>query len=158
MRKTACIILTAALMAAVITGCGKGDSDGKAGTAEASESETRAEVSEDAASMDIDKDTLKLTYYSSPTTGYSYTYKISDETVLQFVDDTYAQDKYTADGHSTEGLCGVAGKETFTFKGLKKGTAVITFDYGRQWDGGEKEEPFDVTVEVGNDGEIISAK
>ena len=46
-------------------------------------------------------------------------------------------------------IVGGAGKEIWTFKALKKGATEVSMQYGRPWEGGEKEEwTFTVTVTV----------
>jgi len=39
-----------------------------------------------------------------------------------------------------KGVVGASGKDVWTFKSLKKGTTIISFDYSRPWEGGEKGE------------------
>lgn len=105
----------------------------------------------------IEKDgtSLKVTYDSNPTTGYSWTQKVSDETILQSVNDDYEADAGTESGVV---VLGRGGKETFEYKGLKAGKVKITFIYARPWKGGGEAERRYVTVKVGDGGTILSAE
>ena len=72
--------------------------------------------------------------------------------MIKLVNDEYVQDE-AAD----ETAVGVGGHEIYTFEALKKGKAVITMNYGQQWEGGDKSETKYVNVEIDDDGNIISA-
>jgi predicted secreted protein len=88
-------------------------------------------------------DTFAVTLCSNPSTGFQWSEsaQISDPTVVQ-----QADHKFVSPG---TGLTGAPGKEAWTFKALKKGTSVISLEYGRPWEGGEKGEwTFNLTVVV----------
>jgi inhibitor of cysteine peptidase len=83
--------------------------------------------------MRTDK-TLTVTLCSNATTGFEWgeETQISDPTVLE-----QASHEYIAPGSQA---LGAAGMEKYTFTPLKAGTATITLEYGRPWEGGEKAE------------------
>jgi inhibitor of cysteine peptidase len=86
---------------------------------------------------------LKVTLGSNTTTGFSWSEDalISDAALLQQTGHTYIA--------PTSDLVGVPGQEVWTFEALKKGTATITMEYSRPWEGGEQAEwTFDLTVTV----------
>ncbi len=80
---------------------------------------------------------------SNPTTGFKWELaEITDESVLEYVDDEYVPPEDT-------GVVGAGGKEVWTFTALKKGTTEVSMEYGRPWEGGEKAEwTFVLTVVV----------
>jgi inhibitor of cysteine peptidase len=87
---------------------------------------------------------LIVTLESSPgSTGFEWELtKISDETVLQQVDQRYEPPE-------DEGMVGAPGKEIWTFKALKKGESSISMEYSQPWEGGTKAaETFELTVLV----------
>ena len=68
--------------------------------------------------------------------------RITNQTVLEKVDN-----KYVAPEASN--IDGAPGKEVWTFKALKKGESIISMEYSRPWEGGEKAEwMFFLTVVV----------
>ena len=88
--------------------------------------------------------TLTVILCSNPTTGFQWSEspEISDPTILQQLDHEFIPAE-------AENIVGGAGKELFTFKTLKKGAAIIHFEYSRPWEGGEKGEwTFDLEVQV----------
>jgi inhibitor of cysteine peptidase len=88
-------------------------------------------------------DTFILTLGSNPTTGYEWDENatISDTGVLK-------QEKHEFVEPDTD-VVGAAGQEAWTFKALKKGTAKVSMEYSRPWEGGEKGEwTYDITVTV----------
>ncbi|MCK4387345.1 MAG: protease inhibitor I42 family protein [Dehalococcoidia bacterium] len=89
-------------------------------------------------------DSFTVTLCSNPTTGFQWseTAQISDQTVLQPVDHKFVPPEKT-------GVEGAPGQETWTFKALEKGTSVISMEYSRPWEGGEKGAwTFNLTVVV----------
>ncbi len=149
-------VILCAIISCSITGCGKNAQRSEAietGTADINPGTESTETASDEETQEIliDGNTLVLNYDANPTTGFSWSYEISDESVIRLVKDDYVQDK------AEEGMTGVGGKEKITFEGLKKGTAVITLTYAQQWKGGNKSETKYVTVETDEDGNIVSA-
>ena len=67
----------------------------------------------------------------NPTTGYTWALSIGDETIVSLKNDSYKQ---TGD----KDLEGAGGIHTYVFQAGNPGTAVVTFDLGQQWSGGEK--------------------
>jgi len=86
---------------------------------------------------------LTVTLGSNQTTGFKWELaEITDESVLEYVDDEYVPPEDT-------GVVGAGGKEIWTFKALKKGTTEVSMEYSRPWEGGEKAEwTFVLTVVV----------
>ena len=77
---------------------------------------------------------LTLTLVSNQTTGFKWELaEITDESVLEYVDDEYVPPEDT-------GVVGAGGKEVWTFKALKKGTTEVSMEYSQPWEGGEKAE------------------
>jgi len=86
---------------------------------------------------------LTVTLGSNQTTGFKWELaEITDESVLEYVDDEYVPPEDT-------GVVGAGGQEVWTFTALKKGTTEVYMEYGRPWEGGEKAEwTFVLTVVV----------
>ncbi len=77
---------------------------------------------------------LTVTLGSNQTTGFKWELaEITDESVLEYVDDEYVPPEDT-------GVVGAGGKEVWTFKALKKGTTEVSMEYSQPWEGGEKAE------------------
>jgi len=86
---------------------------------------------------------LVVTLSSNPTTGFQWGVNpgISDATVLSQYEHNFVSPTGT--------LVGAPGKDVWTFKSLKTGTATISFSYSRPWEGGEKDVwTVTLTVEV----------
>lgn len=75
---------------------------------------------------------MTVTLGGNPTTGYAWTYTVSDPDVLKEVSNEYKQDA------DTEGLTGAGGEYVFVFEGGNEGEADLVFSYLRDW---EEEEP-----------------
>jgi len=75
---------------------------------------------------------IVVTLASNPTTGYSWTEQavIRDDTVLK-----QTRHRYIAPDKS---LPGAGGKEEWTFKALQTGVTLVSIEYSRPWEGGEK--------------------
>jgi inhibitor of cysteine peptidase len=82
--------------------------------------------------------TLQVALDSNPTTGFKWELvQISDLAVLEKVSDTFEKPMIKQKEGSPP-IVGAGGKEFWTFKALKPGTAVISMEYSRPWEGGEK--------------------
>jgi len=93
-------------------------------------------------------DSFTVTLCSNPSTGFQWseTAQISDQTVLQQIDHKYMAPEAKGDKPPAPGT---PGQETWTFKALERGTSVISMEYSRPWEGGEKGEwTFNLTVVV----------
>ncbi|MCI1721767.1 MAG: protease inhibitor I42 family protein [Lachnospiraceae bacterium] len=132
MKKLTALLLCLILAVTVLAGCSKSSG-----------------VKEGA---DFSGNTLTVTLESNPTTGYTWEQSISNPSILEFTSDTYVS-KTDSTGSA---LDGAGGYDHFTFKSLAEGTAVVTFTYGQNWEGGEKAETQSVTVEVDSKGNISS--
>ena len=88
----------------------------------------------------------------NPTTGYTWAFTIDDENIVSLKSDSYKQ---TGD----KDLAGAGGIHTYIFQANNAGTAVVTFELGQQWDGGEKaNQTKSYEIKVGENGKITSAK
>jgi inhibitor of cysteine peptidase len=89
---------------------------------------------------------LTVTLGSNPTTGFQWLEEaqISDTTVLKQIDHEYI-------GPESEPPPppGTPGQEVWKFEALKEGTATVSLEYSRPWEGGEKAEwTYTLTVTV----------
>jgi len=87
---------------------------------------------------------ITLSLCSNPSTGFQWSQaaEISDNTVIQQVDHIYLQPE-------AKSPIGAPGKQVWTFKGLKKGTATVSLEYSRPGEGGEKGEwTYELTIVV----------
>ena len=85
-----------------------------------------------------------VTLCSNPTTGFSWSElaRIGDQSVLQQTDHKFIAPQ-------AKGMMGAPGNEVWTFKAFKKGQTIISMEYGRPWEGGEKDAwTFNLTVVV----------
>ena len=88
--------------------------------------------------------TITVTLGSNPSTGFSWDEgaHIADPTVLQQT----GSEMVPAEG---QGLVGAPGAQVWTFKALTQGTTIVSMQYSRPWEGGEKAVwTFDLTVTV----------
>ena len=79
-------------------------------------------------------DTFTVILCSNATTGFKWTEtpQISDTDVLMQISHKFEPPENT-------GMVGAAGKETWTYKALKAGTATTQMTYSQPWGGGEKD-------------------
>ncbi|UCD53932.1 MAG: protease inhibitor I42 family protein [Dehalococcoidia bacterium] len=80
-------------------------------------------------------DSFTVTLCSNPTTGFIWSEQaqISDQTVLQQTDH-----QLVVPESEPPPPPGTPGQEVWTFQALKKGEAVVSMEYSRPWEGGEK--------------------
>jgi len=75
---------------------------------------------------------LTITLELNATTGFQWELAgITDQTVLEKVDNKYEASEAGAP-------IGAAGREVWTFRTLKEGESIISMEYSRPWEGGEK--------------------
>ena len=67
-----------------------------------------------------------ITFTENPTTGYEWTYTVSDDTVLAVADEEYAA--------PDSEMAGAPGTHTWVLSGLKEGEASVIFTYARSWE------------------------
>lgn len=89
----------------------------------------------------------------NPTTGYTWTATVEDESVLSVTEDGFAADS------AGEGMVGAGGYQRFTLAGAAEGYTTVTFAYARSW---EDEAPvytleYDVSVDADLKVTIVSA-
>lgn len=70
--------------------------------------------------------TISIVLKSNPSTGYSWGYEISDESVLKFV-----SEEYRANENNGIHVVGASEESKFVFKGVGRGKVKITFEYKR---------------------------
>jgi inhibitor of cysteine peptidase len=81
---------------------------------------------------------LQVSLDSNPTTGFKWELiGISDIIVLEKVSDIFERPMIKQQEGSPP-IVGAGGKEFWSFKALKKGTATVSMAYSRPWEGGEK--------------------
>lgn len=68
----------------------------------------------------------------NPTTGYTWTYTVSPDGVVQEKSNEYVADPAESD------MTGVGGIFKFEFKAVAPGEAQIDFSYDQEWEGGDK--------------------
>jgi inhibitor of cysteine peptidase len=73
-------------------------------------------------------DTFSIQLESNPTTGYDWTVSISDKDVVSLVGNEYLPEPVDTT------IVGSGGVNVFTFKGLEKGSAVVTLIYERSFE------------------------
>lgn len=83
-----------------------------------------------------DSKTLVIELEGNPTTGYEWTMGQSSNVEILDIKSEYVQNE------TENNEVGVGGKYIFTIKGLKEGSAELTFKYKRLWEDTE----FDKTV------------
>ena len=84
------------------------------------------------------------------TTGYTWSYTISDPTVLTCESDDYAENSHE------EGMVGVPGVQSYKFKSASAGTASLIFTYARSWESGNPADEKSVRVTVDASGNILA--
>lgn len=84
--------------------------------------------------------TLVLKLDENPTTGYQWRCTWAPEAALKLVDSSYQQ--------PGPAVPGAGGVHTFWLRGLQSGEATVTLQYGRWWEGGERQAPQKLTVRV----------
>jgi inhibitor of cysteine peptidase len=87
-------------------------------------------------------DTIVISLGSNPSTGYSWTEQpdISEESIVKLIDHEFAATTQTD-------IAGAPGLDIYTFSAKQKGTAVISMDYKRAWEGAA-EWTFTATINV----------
>ena len=96
--------------------------------------------------------TATVVLEENPTTGYTWAVSVDNQNVASLKSDSYEQT-------GKKDVEGAGGLHTYVFQANGPGTAIVTFELGQQWDGGEKGadiKKFEITV--GQDGKITSAK
>jgi inhibitor of cysteine peptidase len=93
-------------------------------------------------------DVFTVTLCSNPTTGFQWDLpQITDQAVLQQIDHKFMSPSSGAPNKALPP--GTPGQDIWTFRALEKGTSMISAEYSRPWEGGEKAAwTFDLTVVV----------
>ena len=99
--------------------------------------------------VSIEGKKLIIKLEENPTTGFSWSYTISDTDVIHLVEDGYMEDSEDPE------VVGGGGMHKYKFEGLSAGEATIIFDYFKSWEGEETaEDHVEYTVSVNEDGTI----
>lgn len=130
MKKISYVMLVLMLAVCMLAGCAAASADSVYG-----KDDTNITVGEGK--------TFTIELEANPTTGYDWSVKISDESIVTLENREYEQQP------GSEGLAGAGGVDTLKFKGQKKGTATITLTYERDFEQDSALETlvYDVTVE-----------
>lgn len=89
----------------------------------------------------IDGGEMILTLPSNPTTGYSW---VITKKASNFASD---YNNYIPD-ENPEGLVGVGGNTEFHIMALKEGKDTMTLQYKQDWDGGEVDSTYALTLDI----------
>jgi predicted secreted protein len=94
--------------------------------------------------------TATIVLEENPTTGYTWSVSVDNPLVIGL-----NSDKFYASGDKN--VVGAGGVHQYVFKAAGPGDAIITFDLGQQWDGGEKgNKILKYKVTVDENGKIAS--
>ena len=77
---------------------------------------------------DETKTIVTISLDENPSTGYGWEYAAAPEGVVLLTGDQYRSD-------APAGVAGAGGIRSFSFTGLREGTAALTFTYLRSWEG-----------------------
>lgn len=69
-----------------------------------------------------------IVFDENPTTGYEWTFAVSDDSILAVADGGYT----LSDG--AENMAGAGGTHAWSVSGLKEGQASVTLTYARSWE------------------------
>lgn len=69
---------------------------------------------------------LQISFISNPTTGYQWSYAVSDNSIINITQDYQSQ--------CPVGVTGCGGEEIFTITALQPGETTLTFNYARSWE------------------------
>lgn len=88
---------------------------------------------------------VTLTLESNPTTGCTWSVKVEDESIATFVGSEYTPKD------NPQGMVGVGGHDTLTFKCLKQGETKVELNYGHAWNAAETYETKEALIKVNAD-------
>ena len=101
-----------------------------------------AKDGKDKADISADKNSFSISIDENPTTGYRWSQKIADESIIKL-----AKDNYNA---PQSGLVGAGGTRVFTYTAVAPGKTTIVLNYERSWEGNPIK-TLTVSVEVAED-------
>ncbi len=98
--------------------------------------------------MNIDVgDMVTVTLCSNPTTGFTWSEEISNESVINQVEYEFLP----PEGDNGEPPPGAAGKDKWVYAAMIEGTSTILFEYSQPWPEGIKREwIYELTLVVGS--------
>ncbi len=91
--------------------------------------------------IDNEKNTIEIALRSNPTTGFIWSQSISGDCV-KLTEDKYVPDEVDPD------IVGSGGVHHYEFTGVKEGKCVVTLVYSRQWENGETDKTYNITLNV----------
>lgn len=99
---------------------------------------------------DFGADILTIRLDSNPSTGFDWTFDISDPELIELLTMEYVPDTYD------DIICGGGGTWVASFRNFsgKIGSVTVTFEYARPWEDRAIEERV-LHMEIGTSGEII---
>ena len=78
---------------------------------------------------------LRVDLQANPTTGYNWqVVEKSNQGILSQL----GEPDYVSGSSAKEGLVGAGGIQTYRFKAVKSGKAIILFEYKRAWEGDQE--------------------
>ncbi len=89
----------------------------------------KVEAPGDMISYDSGRVTAVIALKSNPSTGFDWDFEISDTRIV------IATDNHFISGDTSGITAGAPGTRVFSFRGLAEGTATVTFNYLRPWEG-----------------------
>ncbi len=87
-------------------------------------------------------DTFVIKLDENPTTGYKWSFTVSDDSVIELSKDEYMQE------NQDSGVVGAGGTRVLTFKAKAAGSAQINMVYERSWEKNEDDETLTFSVDV----------
>lgn len=85
-------------------------------------------------------DLVDITLSANATTGYSWRCTVTPAANASMVRAVYATDA------APQGMVGVGGTQHFLLRADKPGETKVTVQYGRWWEGGDRNEPLSFTI------------
>ncbi len=87
-----------------------------------------------------------LELMGNPTTGYSWSYTLEDDSIINISEDI----QYLGG----EGVVGASSRYKYSLKSLKPGSTTLKFEYKRPWEEKEAEQVRNYEITVKSDGKI----
>ena len=78
--------------------------------------------------VDAEANDVSVTLRSNPTTGYEWSYTVSEEGILSEVSNEYESDD------NPEGMVGVGGSHNWLFEAVGPGDVTLSFSYSQSWE------------------------
>ena len=102
-----------------------------------------AKDNQDSVDVITDKNSFSISIDENATTGYRWSQKIEDESIVRLAKDDYIAPQ-------ANGMVGVGGTRVFTYTAVAPGKTTIVLNYERSWEGSPIK-TITVSVEVAED-------